>query len=123
MRTFLSPNDPLGFGLADYVEVFAIAILAILIAGWTLAPRMRGRISPEARWWILIFAIFPVVLRLCLLGRSPAPIPSGADDFSFILLADTLRHLRLSNPPLPFPEFFEQVFVLQQPTHSSMYPL
>jgi len=123
MRTFLSPDDPLGFGLGDYVELFTFAILTILIAGWTLAPRMRGRISSESRWWILVFAISPVILRLCLLRRSPVPIPSGADDFSFILLADTLRHLRFSNPPLPFSEFFEQVFVLQQPTHSSMYPL
>ena len=123
MRTFLSPNDPLGFGLGDYIEVFAIALLAIVIAGWTLAPRFRNLISSESRLWIPIFAILPVVLRLFLLHRSPAPIPSGADDFSFILLADTLRHFRLSNPPVPFPEFFEQVFVLQQPTHSSMYPL
>ncbi len=123
MRTFLSPDDPLGFGLGDYVEVFGILFLVILIAGWAFARQSGTHISWKSRWWIAVFAVLPVVLRLCLLPRSPVPIPSGADDFSFILLADTLRHFRLSNPPLPLPQFFEQVFVLQQPTHSSMYPL
>lgn len=123
MRTFLSPNDPIGFGTGDYVELFAILTFASLIAAWAIAPRLRKRIRPESRWWLLVFAALPVVLRLCLLRRSPAPIPSGSDDFSFILLADTLRHFRLSNPAHALPEFFEQIFVLQQPTHSSMYPL
>ena len=123
MRTFLSPNDPIGFGTGDYVEFFAIFTLAVLIGVWTFGPRLRKRIHPESRWWLLVFAALPVVLRLSLLVRSPAPTPSGSDDFSFILLADTLRHFRLSNPAHAFPEFLEQIFVLQQPTHSSMYPL
>src|SRR3954454_2364355 len=122
MRTFLSPNDPIGFGTGDYVELFAVTILALLIGGWAFSPRLRKRIRPESRWWLLVFAALPIGLRLCLLSRSPAPIPSGADDFSYLLLADTLRHFRLANPAHSFPEFFEQVFVLQQPTRSSMYP-
>ncbi|MFL6450856.1 MAG: hypothetical protein ACJ746_24725 [Bryobacteraceae bacterium] len=123
MRTFLSPNDLLGFEISDYIELFAIIALALAIAVCALAPRWGKRIRPESRWWLLVFAALPIGLRLCLLPRSPAPIPSGADDFSYILLADTLRHFRLSNPAHDFPEFFEQVFVLQERTRSSMYPL
>lgn len=73
---------------------------------------------------VLIFiAVLPIALRLALLPRYPAPVPSGADDFSYLLLADTLHHFRLANPAHHLPQFFEQVFVLQQPTYSSMYAL
>lgn len=51
------------------------------------------------------------------------PYRAGADDFGYLLLADTLRHLRLANPPHAFPAFFQQIFVLQRPTYSSMFNL
>ena len=49
------------------------------------------------------------------------PVPGGADDYSYLLLADTLRHFRLTNPAHPVHQFFETVFVLQRPTYSSIY--
>ena len=64
-----------------------------------------------------------MVLRLLLLGHYPIPEPAVSDDFSYVLLADTLRHLRLANPPHAFPQFFETFFVLQEPTYSSIFPL
>ena len=72
---------------------------------------------------MLTLAMVSICLRLALLARSPAPVPSGSDDFAYILLADTLRHLRLANPPHALPQFFQQIFVLQQPTYSSMFNL
>ncbi len=123
-RTFLSPDNALGFGVGDTFELTAVVLIGLVLVFWAAASMRRQRaIRADSRWWFVVFAILPVLLRLCLVPRSPAPIPSGADDFSYILLADTLRHFRLANPPHPFSEFFEQVFVLQQPTHSSMYPL
>ncbi len=45
------------------------------------------------------------------------------DEFSHLLVADTLRHFRLANSPQAFPRFFETEFVLQEPAYSSIYPL
>jgi hypothetical protein len=123
VRTFLSPDNALGFGLGDAVEFFVVVLIGLLLLVWAVIEVRGRRINWNSRWWLAVFAVLPVVLRLSLLPRSPVPIPTGSDDFSYILLADTLRHLRLSNPPHALPQFFEQVFVLQQPTHSSMYPL
>jgi hypothetical protein len=67
--------------------------------------------------------VLPLALRLALLSRNPIPVPSGADDFGYLLLADTLRHFRLANPPLYQREFFEQLFVLQQPAFAPIFPL
>ncbi len=72
---------------------------------------------------MLALFILPIALRLALLAHSPVPIPSGSDDFSYLLLSDTLLHGRLANPPHPLSRFFETIFVLQQPTYSSMFSL
>src|SRR5262249_33923976 len=71
---------------------------------------------------LLFFFAAPIVLRLALLKHHPAPIPSGPDDFSYVLLGDTLAHFRLANPSHPLNQFFETNFILQEPTYSSMYP-
>jgi hypothetical protein len=72
---------------------------------------------------MLILAILPVALRLALLAQHPVPTPGIYDEFGHLLVADTLRHLRLANPAHPLHQFFETFFVLQQPTYSSIYPI
>jgi len=67
-------------------------------------------------------AMFPVATRLLLLGKSAVPIPGSSDDFSYLLLADTLRHFRLANPTHLMHRFFEALFVLQEPAYASIYP-
>ena len=71
---------------------------------------------------MLVLAALPVVLRLALLTHNPIPLPQIADDFSNLLLGDTLAHFRLANPPHPLHRFFEAAFVLQEPSYSSIYP-
>jgi len=123
VRAFLSPDDPLGFGPSDYVELLAAVLLSVLFllrASW----RQRAeKFAARTGWCMLLLAALPVVLRLAMLARYPAPVPSGSDDFGHLLLADTLRHFRLANPQHALPQFFQQIFVLQEPTHSSIYPL
>ncbi len=123
VRTFLSPDSALGFGISDYVEFVTALLFIALILLWMVVRRVAPRLRKNSRWYLLLIMALPVALRLALLPRHPPPVPSGADDFSYLLLADTLRHFRLANPPHLLPAFFEQIFVLQQPTYSSMYAL
>jgi hypothetical protein len=107
----------------DAVE---LAIAAILLAGflaWPAASRVVQSFAKRTALCMLLLAILPVALRLALLRHAPRPIPSTADDTSYLLLADTLAHFRLANPPHPFARFFETNFVLQEPTYSSIFPL
>ncbi len=109
---------------ADLVTVAIAGILAVAIIAWR--GRLRGflmRLAGSMPWSMAVLAMLPVALRLALLAHFPAPDPAVSDDFSYVLLADTLRHLRLSNPAHPMHAFFETFFVLQEPSYSSIFPI
>src|ERR1017187_5351915 len=120
-RSFLPLHNPLGFGASDFVEFALVALLvALVLARGAREPAAR-RFAERTGWSMLLLFALPVVLRLALLPHFPVPTPGGADDYGYILLADTLRHFRLTNPMHPMHRFFETVFVLQRPTYSSIY--
>jgi hypothetical protein len=122
-RSFFPFQNPIGFGAADFIEL-ALALLLVLmvLARRRLQPYLV-RLAERTGWCMLLLAILPVALRLALLPHHPIPSPNVSDDFSYLLLADTLRHLRLANPPHPLLQFFETFFVLQEPSYSSIFPI
>jgi hypothetical protein len=123
-RSFLPLGNPLGFGASDFILLaftLLLALAAILWRPW-LEPR-AARLAERTGWCMLLLAALPVVLRLALLPHHPAPSPDVYDEFGHLLVADTLRHLRLANPAHPLRQFFETQFVLQEPTYSSIYPI
>ncbi|HXU21043.1 MAG TPA: hypothetical protein VN788_10715 [Verrucomicrobiae bacterium] len=71
----------------------------------------------------ILLALLPLVLRLTVLPSEGVPIPRVEDEFEHLLVADTLLHGRLANPPHSNPDFFEAVYVLQRPAYSSIYPI
>ncbi|MGH9664906.1 MAG: hypothetical protein ACRD9L_10825, partial [Bryobacteraceae bacterium] len=123
-RSFVPIHNPIGFGAGDFVGL-AIALLLVWLAlAWPTWIATRSReLAARTAWCMLALAILPIALRLLLLPHYPVPPPNVSDDFSYVLLADTLRHFRLANPPHALPQFFETYFVLQEPTYSSIYPL
>ena len=123
-RSFLPLENPLGFGVADYL-LLALSILLIgcLLAWRTILEPYAKRLANKPVLCMLGLALVVAVLRLLLLPNYPVPVPGVYDEFSHLLVADTLLHLRLANPPHPLHQFFETFFVLQQPTYSSIYPL
>jgi hypothetical protein len=120
----LPPNNPIGFSTGDFIELALAAFLVILAVIWR--TRIAGyceKLSRRTGWCMVALAILPVLLRLAMLPWHPVPSPDVYDEFSHLLVADTLRHFRLANPPHALPQFFETFFVLQSPTYSSIYPI
>ncbi|HLW75571.1 MAG TPA: hypothetical protein VKS01_01280 [Bryobacteraceae bacterium] len=111
-------------GIRQDFNLFEIALIAIGIWLWK-----RGRLPrfPKLRWprrpWIaaLLIACGAIALRLALIPLLAVPTPLVSDEFSHLLLADTLVHGRVANPTHPFWPHFESLHIIQQPHYVSNY--
>ena len=122
-RSFLPLHNPIGFGASDFIELELTALLVLLIAAHASLDGWARKLAARTGWSMLALAILPIALRLAMLAQSPVPTPNGSDDFAHLLVADTLRHFRLANPSHPLHQFFETMFVLQEPTYGSIFPV
>jgi hypothetical protein len=111
-----------GFSESDLLELgLALVFVALTWRRWIepLGQRLAGRKG----WSMALLASLPIVLRIALVPQYPIPTPNVSDDFSYLLIADTLRHFRVANAVHPLHQFFETYFVLQEPSYASIFPL
>jgi hypothetical protein len=112
----------IGFAASDFIEFFVA--LVFLVLAWPRWIQPFGqKLAAKTGWCMALLAALPIALRLALLPQYPIPSPGVSDDFSYLLLADTLRHFRLANPVHPLHQFFETFFVVQEPAYQSIFPL
>ena len=80
-----------------------------------------ARISQNRRLACVAVGALGLGLRAALLPMLPIPHPAVSDEYSYLLLADTLAHGRLANPTHPMLIHFETFHVNWHPTYASMY--
>src|ERR1035437_206611 len=92
-RSFLPLENPMGFGASDFIELLLAAFLLAMALVWrSRMVSLAGKLAGRTVWCMALLAVLPVALRLLLLPHHPVPVPDVYDEFSHLLVADTLRH-------------------------------
>lgn len=110
--------------------IFSLLAVSLFSLVFRFRPAWRDfalayfrRIAARPYLPYVIVGLFPVCLRLLAIYWRSVPEPLMHDEFNHLLVADTLLHGRLANPPHPFWRHLETIYVLQQPSYASSYPL
>ena len=72
---------------------------------------------------VVMAALIPVVCRFAVLPWRPPPEPAIHNEFSHLLVADTLLAGRLANPQHTLWRHLDTIYVLQKPAYASDFPL
>lgn len=124
MRRYLDDGS---IPLAAEVFFLLVAVLIAVIRpglGSGFFERLENaveRISFRRAIWLAF--LVPIVFRIATMPVYPPTQPKIHDEFSYLLIADTLLEGRIANPVHPMREHFETMHVIQDPSYASKYPL
>jgi hypothetical protein len=129
VRVYRAANrgSPAQFRMVEFVQLLLL-ILAVMLS---LSGMRFREDSPLMVWaWqtaamshsvVTLVGIGTFLGCMAVAGLLHEPLPRIHDEFSYLLMSDTLAHGHVSNPAPPLSEFFDTFHVLMRPVYASKY--
>jgi hypothetical protein len=87
----------------------------------SLVVQKAHRIATRTEFASILVFFAGLMGCIVVSARLHEPVPRINDEFSYLLMSDTLASERVSNDPPPLSEFFDTFHVLIRPSYASKY--
>jgi tetratricopeptide (TPR) repeat protein len=121
-QPLIRPDLPWTVGMVAACVALALLLPTFGRSAFRSAERALDWLSRKKAASIATVAILPIAIRLAVLPIHPIPQPIIADEFGYLLIADTFANGRVTNPTPPMWEHFVTQYEFFQPTYAAKYP-